>query len=155
MISISDIKAGWAVLNIGYCCFEVSYLSNLIEELDYLFDLPDDMSVKKVELEGESQGELSLVAHLTFGNVNDYLPSIAHRVDDEYDRIINIIFQRTFCSMEDSITIMKFPYKEFLEEYLSFRNNDEFLEDYIKNFMIPIDKAEHNKLKKELKGEKK
>ena len=50
---------------------------------------------------------------------------------------------------------MKFPYKEFLEEYLSFRNNDEFLEDYIKNFMIPIDKAEYNKLKKELKGEKK
>lgn len=146
MIDINNISAGWADLHIGYCMFSVSYLTDLKFELDTLFNLSNsDVEVNKVILEGEGQGDLSLVAHLTFENVNDYLPTNRQRDSEhKYDYVINIIWQRLFSCEGNSFSILKFPYKEFMEEY----NNlvADIKENYVKNFMMPFDDDEHQEM---------
>ena len=87
MISITDIRYGWAVLNIGYCSFDVSYLTNLVGEIDWLLNLDeqnDEIECKKSYFEGEGQGDLTLVSYLTYGNIDDLC--------DKSDYIINIVW---------------------------------------------------------------
>ena len=82
MINIDNISAGWADLHLGYCTFSVSYLSYLKMELDMLFDLEerdDESAVNKIILEGEGQGDLTLVAYLTYGDLN--------RFEEEYAEV--------------------------------------------------------------------
>ena len=83
MINIDNISAGWADLHLGYCTFSVSYLSYLKTELDMLFDLEerdDESAVNKIILEGEGQGDLTLVAYLTYGDLN--------RFEEEYQEML-------------------------------------------------------------------
>ena len=145
MIDIYDISFGWAVLQIGYCVFNASYLTDIKSELDYLFfDLggTDECSVRKVILEGESQGDLALISHLTFEDVNQYLPTSKQRgTSDNYDYVLNIIWQRLYSSDANSLTIMKFPYREFLEEYKELINN--IKDDYINGFICPDNDEEY------------
>ena len=138
MISITDIRYGWAVLNIGYCSFDVSYLTNLVGEIDWLLNLDeqnDEIECKKSYFEGEGQGDLTLVSYLTYGNIDDCC--------DKSDYIINIVWQRLYCGSpeEESYTILKFPYKKFKEEWLKLKDN--IKEDYIKNFVCPQTKEEY------------
>lgn len=136
MISITDIKFGWAMLNIGYCSFCVSYLTNLVGEIDWLLDLDeqrDEVECRKSYFEGESQGDLTLISYLTFGDIGEEKP----------DYILNIVWQRIYCGIPEgeSHTVLKFPYKKFKKEWLEFK---EFIkEEYIKNFVCPQDKEEY------------
>lgn len=145
MINITDIEAGWATLTLGYCSFDVSYLSDLVAELDALFccsEIEDkDMFVRKIILEGEGHGDLSLVAYLTFNDVNQYLPTNKqYNEENKYDYIINIVWQKIFCGDEDSITILKFPYRELLEQYKQLK--EVIKEDYVTNFLCPQSEEE-------------
>lgn len=138
MISITDIRYGWAVLNIGYCSFDVSYLTNLVGEIDWLLNLDeqnDEIECKKSYFEGEGQGDLTLVSYLTYGNIDDWC--------DKSDYIINIVWQRLYCGSPEgeSYTILKFSYKKFKEEWLKLKEN--IKEDYIKNFVCPQTKEEY------------
>ena len=138
MISVIDIRYGWAVLNIGYCSFDVSYLTNLVGEIDWLLNLDeqnDEIECKKSYFEGEGQGDLTLVSYLTYGNVDDQC--------NKSDYIINIVWQRLYCGSpeEESSTILKFPYKKFKEEWLKLK--EDIKEDYIKNFVCPQTKEEY------------
>ena len=136
MISITDIRYGWAVLNIGYCSFDVSYLSNLVGEVDWLLDLnvdSDETDCRKSYFEGEGQGDLTLISYLTYGDIGE----------NEYDFIINIVWQRLYCGSPEgeSYTILKFPYKKIKEEWLKLK--EDIKEDYIKNFVCPQTKEEY------------
>lgn len=143
MIHIDNINAGWASLNIGNFSFYVSYLSELIEDLDELLYLPHEDSVNRVILEGESFGKLSLVAYLTFDEVNHYLSVSDQRNDgDEYDYVINIIWQNLFSTSMNEFAILRFPYKEFLNDYLKMRNDEEFKQLYLEEFLMPVDEQE-------------
>lgn len=138
MINITDIQYGWAVLNIGYCSFEVSYLTNLVGEIDWLLDLDeqrDEVECRKSYFEGEGQGDLTLVSYLTYGDVDDWC--------DKPDYIINIVWQRLYCNPleEESHTILKFPYKKFKEAWLKLK--EDIKEEYIKNFVCPQDEEEY------------
>lgn len=135
MISITDIKYGWAILNIGYCSFEVSYLTNLVGEIDWLLDLDmarDETECRKSYFEGEGQGDLTLISYLTFGDVGEKEP----------DYILNLVWQRVYCEAEEnSFTVMKFPFRKFKEEWLSLK--EEMKEIYIRNFVCPQDDEEY------------
>ena len=133
MINIYDIEHGWATLEIGYCSFIVSYLSNLKGEIDYLLDLSeseDISSCRKIVLEGESAGDLVLVSYLTYGKIND-----------KYEYILNIVWQRAYSGKEDFITNMKFSYKDFKKEWKILTDAIKFL--YINNFVMPSDIEEY------------
>lgn len=136
MISITDIKYGWAILNIGYCNFCVSYLTNLVGEIDWLLDLDiysDEIDCRKSYFEGEGQGDLTLIAYLTYGDIGE----------KEYGYILNILWQRLYCDEqeENSFTLLKFPYQKFKEEWLKVK--EEIKENYIKNFVCPQDEEEY------------
>ena len=136
MINIIDIQYGWATLNIGYCSFDVSYLSDSKEEIEYLLSLDVDMyegESRKVYLEGESQGDLTLISYLTFGCINP----------DEYGYILNIVWQRLFCDEIDGggVTVMKFPFEKFKDEWSSLKKD--MKDDYIKNFICPQSDEEY------------
>ena len=143
MIHIDNINAGWASLNIGNFSFYFSYLSELVTELDRLFYLLEDDEVNRVILEGESEGDLSFVAYLTFDEVNHYLSTSTQRNDgDEYDYVINIVWQNLFSSNMNEFAILRFPYKEFLNSYLEMRNDEEFKQLYLEEFLMPVDEQE-------------
>lgn len=143
MIHIDNINAGWASLNIGNFSFYVSYLSELITELDRLFYLLEDDEVNRVILEGESEGDLSLVAYLTFEEVNHYLSISSQRSkDDSHGYIINIVWQNLFSTNMNEFAILRFPYKEFLNDYLKMRNDEEFKQLYLEEFLMPVDEQE-------------
>lgn len=133
MINIYEIEHGWATLEIGYCSFIVSYLSNLKGEIDYLLDLSeseDISSCRKIVLEGESTGDLVLVSYLTYGKIND-----------KYEYILNIVWQRIYSGKEDFITNMEFSYKDFKKEWEVLTDAIKFL--YINNFVMPSDIEEY------------
>lgn len=151
MIDIYNISAGWADLQIGYCMFSVSYLSDLKGDLDYLFDLDDD--VKRIILNGEGHGDLSLTAYLTSGNVNQFLSTAKQRnIEDAFDNIINIVWQPLYCGYEDFPIILKFPYKEFMDEYKMIVTN--IKENYIENFVCPQNDDERAEAFKKYQEEK-
>lgn len=138
MINITDIEHGWATLHIGYCSFDVSYLTNLVGEIDWLLGLDksnDEADCKKSYFEGEGQGDLTLISYLTYDNVSDE--------EKKYDYILNIVWQRLYCSKlgDNGFTILKFPFKEFKEEWLELKEN--IKENYIKNFVCPQDEEEY------------
>lgn len=147
MINITDITFGWATLHLGYCSFDVSYLSDLKYELDKLFDLDtfhDDTTVKRVVLEGEGQGDLGLIAYLTFDDLRYYLKIDEYKELDEKSRcgyILNIIWQREYSSDGNSISILKFPYDKFMDEYKTLMNN--IKETYIRDFICPYSPEEY------------
>lgn len=144
MINIFDIRAGWASLKIGECVFDVSYLSDLKSELDDLlkFDVNDydvtNFKANRIILEGEGHGDLSLVAYLTFEDTNCYLPDEELRnKEDRYDYILNIVWQNIYNSDNTPASLIKCPYKEFMDEYNSLTKK--IKDDYIKNFLCPQD----------------
>lgn len=148
IININDIDAGWAALHIGNCEFYVSYLSDLKAELDdLLIELEKDPdSSRRIILEGEGHGDLSLVAYLTFDDVNYYLSTANQRNEsNRYDYVLNIIWQDIYSS-NDSISIIKYPYDEFMEEYR--RLTSEIKEEYITHFLCPQSKEEYLQAKK-------
>ena len=133
MINVYGIEHGWATLEIGYCSFIVSYLSNLKGEIDYLLDLSeseDISSCRKIVLEGESAGDLALVSYLTYGKIND-----------KYEYILNIVWQRIYSGNEDFITNMKFSYKDFKKEWKNL--SDCMKTTYLYNFVCPQDDEEY------------
>lgn len=134
MIEISDIRAGWANLHIGNYMFCVSYLSDIVYELNRLFNI-NIFESKKVTLEGETNGDLTLVSYITFGNVNDLLP-MSKQHDNDYGYILNII-----CQDSHSTNIVKYPYTEFMEEYKQMKAI--IKPNYIKNFLCPQDEEEY------------
>lgn len=136
MISVTDIKYGWAFLNIGYCSFEVSYLTNLVGEIDWLLDLDiysDEVDCKKSYFEGEGKGDLTLISYLTFGDIGEDKPGY----------ILNIVWQRLYCGEQEGncFTILRFPYDKFKKEWLEEKEN--IKENYIKNFVCPQDEDEY------------
>ena len=148
MVDIYDIGAGWASLKIGECVFDVSYLSDLKSELDNLFkfDIHDintiNFKANKIILEGEGHGDLSLVAYLTFEDTNEYLPGAELRDEDSrYDYILNIIWQNVYNSDNTPASLIKCPYKEFMDEYNNLTKK--IKDDYIKNFLCPQDDEEY------------
>lgn len=150
MIDIYDIGAGWACLQIGDCVFSVSYLSNLKKELDYLLNFQSediDLTTHKVVLEGEGHGDLSLVAHLTFEDVNQYLPNSKAREDDKkYDYVLNILWQNIF-SGNRNFALIKYPYNEFMQEYNSLVSS--IKDVYIRDFICPNTNDEYEEALKE------
>lgn len=104
MIDLGAPWCGWEELTIGRKCFPVSYLSDLWQELDDLFDLEDDvdnLAVKRIMLEGESYGDLHLTA-----------------MRRKYGEELMIIWDD-----EEDYVVMTFPYKEFMLEYIKEKNN--------------------------------
>ena len=103
--------------------FSVSYLSDLKGDLDYLFDLDDD--VKRIILNGEGHGDLSLTAYLTSGNVNQFLSTAKQRnIEDAFDNIINIVWQPLYCGYEDFPIILSilFVLKMMMNEQRLLKN---------------------------------
>ena len=150
MVDIYNIGAGWASLKIGECVFDISYLSDLKYELDTLlkFDIHDintvDFRANKIILEGEGHGDLSLVTYLTFEDVNLYLSGKGKRDNkNKYDYVLNIIWQPLYNDDNKSAILMKFPYKEFMDEYNDLTKK--IKDDYIKNFLCPQDDEEYEK----------
>lgn len=144
MINIYDISSGWASLQIGYCVFVVSYLSDVKAELDTLLlnlDIEEEHGVRKIILDGEDIGELVLISHLTFEDTNVYLSTDKQHDYPNYDWVLNIIWQRTYCADANSFTIMKFPYKEFIKEYKALTKKIKI--DYLKKFICPCDVEEY------------
>lgn len=144
IIDIYNIKAGWAVLQIGDCTFNVSYLCDLKSELDELFCFHQDkfdIQVNKIILDGESQGNLSLIAHLTFEDVNQYLSTNQyHKENDKYDYVLNIVWQNIF-GRSKGFALIKYPYKEFMCEYYELTKR--IKNEYIVNFTCPYDDEEY------------
>lgn len=134
MIDIKNIRAGWANLYIGNYVFCASYLSDVVHELNRLFSI-NIFESRKVVLEGEDKGDLTLVSYITFGNVNNLLPMSKQR-DDDYGYILNII-----CQDNHNISIIKYPYTEFMEEYKQMKAI--IKPNYIKNFLCPQDEEEY------------
>lgn len=138
MINITDIKYGWATLHIGFCSFDCSYLTDIRASLDKLLVFKNADSVNKIIVEGEGQGDLSLVAHLTFEDINDYLKTSEQLSDDDrYDYVINIFWQRLYSRESNSVCLLKFPYKKFVDEWL--RVKKEIKESYEKDFMYDLE----------------
>ena len=139
MINITDIQYGWATLHLGYCSFDGSYLTDIRADLDELFNLKKDYEVNKIIIEGEGQGDLSLVAHLTFEDVNKYLKERDKRDEEnKYDYVINILWQRLYNPEENTFCLLKFPYKEFLEEWKVLKKN--IKEVYERDFLMNIER---------------
>ena len=85
---------------------------------------------------------LSLVAYLTFEDANEYLPDAEFRDEDNrYDYILNIIWQNVYNGDNTPVSLIKCPYKEFMDEY----NNliKKIKDDYIKNFLCPQNDEEY------------
>lgn len=149
MIDINNVFAGWANLRIGYCTFYVSYLSDLKAELDDLFfglDNKTENMVHRIVLSGENNGDLSLVAYLTYEELNPYLTMEEQkdRGDIDYcDSVLNIVWQNIYSQRTSSIAILKFPYKKFLEEYKKLTK--EIKEKYIEEFLCSISKTEYQR----------
>lgn len=139
MIGVSDIRAGWANLHIGNYTFCVSYLSDIVHELNRLFDI-NLFESKKIKLEGETSGDLTLVSYITFGNVNDLLP-MSKQHDNDYGYILNII-----CQDNNNTNIVRYPYTEFMEEYKQMKAI--IKPNYIKNFLCPQDEEEYKYFEK-------
>lgn len=144
VININNISAGWADLYIGYCVFSVSYLSYLKEELDILFDLEernDESAVNKIILEGENQGDLTLVAYLTYGDLNkfenEYKP-------ENFGYILNIIWQPIYGKDDEHHTIMQFPFDKFKKEYNELMES--IKEDYIWHFRCAQNEEEYKEI---------
>ena len=104
----------------------------------FSFDLQDaNLTANKVILEGESYGDLSLIAHLTFEDVNQYLPhSKLRKEDSKYDYVLNIVWQHIFSSHQ-CFSLIKYPYKEFICEYQDLMKK--IKDEYIKNFACVCD----------------
>ncbi len=69
LINITNIKHGWLTLIIDGNKFTASYLSDVKEELDKLFNLPDnDLNVNRIYLDGEGK-DLYLTAWRVFDRV--------------------------------------------------------------------------------------
>lgn len=137
MINIDNIGSGWAELHIGSCSFDVSYLSNLVGEIDWLINLDENNSeadCKKSYLEGEGHGDLTLISYLTFDDIGEK--------EQCFDYVINIVWQRLYGKQENgSFALLKFPYKEFVKEWndLKLKMKDE----YIRNFVCVQDEREY------------
>lgn len=114
MIKLEKPTAGWMNIQIGDETFPVSYLVDVWEELDYLFNLKDDEIVNRVQLDGESCGCLNLVAYLSNG-----------------DKVINIIWQEN----DDPSKLLHFDYNEFMAEYNNEKENIG-LAYYVENFIM-------------------
>lgn len=149
MIDVYNMSAGWANLRIGYCTFCVSYLSDLKAELDDLFldfDNETENMVHRIVLSGEHNGDLSLVAYLTYEELNPYLTMVEQKDRGDIDycgSILNIVWQNIYSQRAGSVAILKFPYKKFLEEYKKLTK--EIKKKYVKEFLCPISKTEYQK----------
>lgn len=144
MINIDNISAGWADLHLGYCTFSVSYLSYLKMELDTLFDLEerdDESAVNKIILEGEGQGDLTLVAYLTYGDLNRFEEEHA---PENFGFILNIVWQRIYSKDDEYHTIMQFPFDKFKKEYAELM--ERIKDDYIRNFMCVQNEEEYQEM---------
>lgn len=133
MINISNIRYGWAQLQIGYCSFWPSYLSDVVAEIDCLLDLDEDdcSECRKIYLEGETAGDLILVSYVTFESLKG----------EKSDFILNIVWKRIYAGNYDGETILKFPFKEFKTEWEELKA--EIKEDYIKDFIMPQTEEEY------------
>jgi len=120
MIAITDIKYGWATLYISYASFVVSYLSDLMGEIDRLLDLDDD-GCQKIYLEGESGGDLILVSYLTY-----------EHIEDKTQSVINIVWQRVFSREQYGHTLIKLPYEKLKAEWA--KEKVAIKDEYEKNF---------------------
>ena len=144
VINIDNISAGWADLRLGYCTFSVSYLSYLKTELDMLFDLEerdDESAVNKIILEGEGQGDLTLVAYLTYGDLNRFEEEYA---PENFGFILNIVWQRIYSKDDEHHTIMQFPFDKFKKEYAELM--ERIKDDYIRNFMCVQNEEEYQEM---------
>ena len=115
MITFSRPRAGWMTLQIGSQFFDISYLSDLWSELDYLLNLKDDMHVNKIRLEGESAGDLYLTATLKQG-----------------EETLTILWEEAYS--DDAPVVMQYKFDEFKKEYEQAKE-DIGMEYYIKHFI--------------------
>lgn len=116
LITLSKPIYGWIDLSIGENEFIVSYLSDILAELDYLFNLKDDMHTNRILLEGEGQGDI-------------YLTAYTRNSGSE----IVIIWQHAYT--EEKPIAMQFPYWEFMEAY-SEQKSKITEEEYESGFMM-------------------
>lgn len=118
MFNITDIEAGWLNLHIGNKKFQASYLTNVKEELDYLFNFEsafknDNILVRRIYIDGEGD-DLYLTAWKT------------------YDKLTIIWEHADFDNPEYNIVVLYFDYNDFMKKYNEVWNN--IMGDYNKNF---------------------
>ncbi len=122
-ISLSHIKAGWAVLGIGDSMYTISYLSDLKAELDYVLDLNNENNNKAVLLDMESVGTLCIQTLL------------------DYDIIYITLFEMYGDRLRP--VTYRYVYKEFLTYYIKVMEDNKNL--YIDDFICPDDYDEEYK----------
>lgn len=112
-ISLSQIRAGWAMLGIGDSMYLISYLSDLKGELDYVLNLAEQLNNKAVLLEMESDGTLCVQTLL------------------DYD----VLYITIFSIYDDKLrpVTYRYKYKEFLIHYIKLMEDNKQL--YINEFM--------------------
>lgn len=99
VIEFGEPKAGWMHVKIGEHGFWGSYLTDVWDDLDYALNLESPEDVRRIFLDGETDGFLYLTTFLS--------------ADGE---ILYIVYEPEFTG-HDEPELMKFSYKEFLKEY--------------------------------------
>lgn len=112
-ISLSQIRAGWAILGIGDSIYTISYLSDLKAELDYVLDLNKETNNKAVLLDMESAGTLCIQTLL------------------DYDIIYITLFEM-YGNRLRPVTY-RYVYKEFLAFYIKVMEENKaiYIDDFI------------------------
>lgn len=120
MFNISNINAGWLKLRVGDKEFHASYLTDVKEELDYLFDfescaIKNDTNVRRIHVDGEG-----VDLYLTAWKIFDQLIVVW---EDDVDNPNSPLFD---------VDIFHFNYEEFMQKYYDIWDN--VIEDYNKYF---------------------
>lgn len=120
MIDIVNIKHGWLTLEITHNKFTISYLTDVLHELDYLIDYCGENCPNTILLDGEGK-DLHLTAWLT------------------WDSKIIIVWEEY--SDSDLLHIIKFDHKEFKKQYEELK--ERIIDDYNENFTLGIANSYH------------
>lgn len=125
MIEIRNIKYGWLDLYIDQYCFTASYLTDVVDDLNYLFNVKTGES-KLITVNGEDKGDLNLISFISWG-----------KYKDTYDWLINIVWNP---ELEDDLEVIQYPFNDFIKEWNQVKEDIE--EDYKLNFLPHYDDEE-------------
>ena len=116
MINIENISNGWLDLTIGNKKYTLSYLHDVLFELEEILTIIDfDYAAKRLTFDCEGT-ELSLTSF-----VSDYDECTLYIIWEEHKEDI-------------SVSLLKFPYYDFKKEFYDLK--EKIMDNYNKNFLI-------------------
>lgn len=132
MINIDNIHCGWLRLNIGGLTFNCSYLTDVLEDLNKLFncDKDSDEQPRKICLDGEGK-DLYLTAWKSY---NNFIIVWEEEFDADIELLVHCFifdcrqFHRQWSKLKEEI--VKTYKREFLMDCEEGEEGEEFLIDY-------------------------